>query len=104
MEFENIKEALQGSEDLQKTVLELLTNTEHGKKVLNNFADSYAEERIKSNTRETYSRIDELLEANGFEAGGRGRNKNIGLGIHTDTHSCVYVHARDRDRDRERER
>ena len=74
MEF-NIKEALEGNAELQKQALELLKETEQGKQLLTNYADAYSSERINTNTRETYERIDALLEAKGFEKGGKGRGQ-----------------------------
>ena len=75
MEFNDLKEALEGNAELQKGALELLKETEQGKQLLTNHADAYASERINTNTRETYERIDTLLEAKGFEKGGKGRGQ-----------------------------
>ena len=75
MEFNDLKEALEGNAELQKGALELLKETEQGKTLLDNYADAYSSERINTNTRETYERIDALLEAKGFEKGGKGRGQ-----------------------------
>ena len=75
MEFNDLKEALEGNAELQKGALELLKETEQGKTLLDNYADLYSSERINTNTRETYERIDSLLEAKGFEKGGKGRGQ-----------------------------
>ena len=69
MDFDinNVLTTLQGDAELTQKTLVALKDTEQGKSLLNNYADQYAAERIKANTKETYTRIDALLTEAGFE-------------------------------------
>jgi hypothetical protein len=71
MDFDSIKETLAGNPELlKKTLLHITNDTEQGKTLLTNYADQYAVERIKANTKETYGKVDELLKEAGFDKGG----------------------------------
>ena len=71
MDFDSIKETLAGNPELLKeTLLHITNDTEQGKTLLTNYADQYAVERIKANTKETYGKVDELLKQAGFDKGG----------------------------------
>ena len=69
MDFDinNVLTTLQGDAELTRKTLVALKDTEQGKELLSGFADQYAAERIKANTKETYTRIDALLSEAGFE-------------------------------------
>ena len=59
MTLEEIKEAVGGSEELLKGVVQSVNSTDYGKEVLKNFADSEFDKRVGNKISELHTRYDE---------------------------------------------
>lgn len=62
MKFEDIKKEIEANEELQTQVLEMVTSTEKGKGLLENYATSYFEKNIGSKIAEVHNRYDADIE------------------------------------------